>query len=208
MSKTILHIDSSPMGDHSVSRKLTAKIVAELQNSHPDATLIRYDLGTKPLPHVDGLTIGGFFTSADQHNEVLATAVKASDQAVAELLAADYIVIGAPMHNFGIPSTLKAWIDHVVRLGKTFHYTATGAQGLVPSGKKVIIVSSRGGIYSEGPMKVFDHQEAYLRDALGFLGLTDVSFVRAEGVSMGSESLAKALSTADAHITETLKTLA
>ena len=98
------------------------------------------------------------------------------------IMAADVIVIGAPMHDFGIPSSLKAWIDHIVRAGRTVRYTANGPVGLVPSNKKVIIVSARGGFYSDGPMKALDYQETYLTAVLGFIGLTDISFVRAEGV--------------------------
>jgi len=200
MPYTILHIDSSPVADRSVSRKLTAKILAELKATHPDSKIIERDLARNPLPHLDGLTIGAFFTPPEHRNQMLSQAIKKSDEAVDELLAADVIVIGAPMHNFGIPSSLKAWIDHIVRTGRTFKNTTSGPVGLVPSGKKVIVVSARGGVYSDGPMKALDHQEAYLKNVFGLIGLTDISIVRAEGVGSGPEALQAAMRAAENQI--------
>jgi FMN-dependent NADH-azoreductase len=200
MSYTILHIDSSPLGERSVSRKLTAKILRELQDTHPHSRIVTRDLGISPMPHLNGLTLGSFFTPPEQRNEALHEAVKLSDQAIDEVLAADIIVIGAPMWNFGIPSALKAWIDHIVRAGRTFKYGAAGPESLLPKGKKVIIVSSRGGIYSAGPMKLMDYQETYLTAVFGFIGLSDVSFVRAEGIAMGPEAAAAALKAAEAQV--------
>jgi FMN-dependent NADH-azoreductase len=200
MSFTILHIDSSPLGDRSISRKLTAKTISEIKSAHSQVRVITRDLGTAPLPHLDGLTVGSFFTPPEQRNAALHAAVKPSDEAIEELLAADVIVIGAPMWNFGIPSALKAWIDHVVRVGRTFKYGATGPESLLPPGKRVIIVSSRGGVYSDGPMKVMDYQETYLRAVLGFIGLHDVVFVRAEGVAMGPEAVDAALKSAERQL--------
>ena len=208
MSQTILHIDSSPLGDRSVSRKLTAKTLAELQEAHPDARIVTRDLGTAPLPHLDGLTLGSFFTPPDQRSTALHEAVKLSDQVVDELVAADIIVIGAPMWNFGIPSALKAWIDHVVRAGRTFTYGDAGPESLLPKGKKVIIVSTRGGVYSEGPMKMMDYQETYLRAVLGFLGLTDIAFVRAEGVAMGPAAAQAAMQIAETQLGEAVRKVA
>jgi FMN-dependent NADH-azoreductase len=208
MSHTILHIDSSPLGDKSVSRKLTAKLLSELKAKHPDTKIISRDFGAHPLPHLNALTIGAFFTPPDQRNQALAEAVKLSDQAVDELIAADIIVIGAPMWNFGIPSSLKAWIDHVVRAGRTFTYGAAGVESLLPTGKKVIIASSRGGVYSEGPMRAMDHQETYLSAVLGFIGLKDISFIRAEGVAMGEEAVKGALQKADSQLADAVKHVA
>jgi FMN-dependent NADH-azoreductase len=195
-----LHIDSSPLGDRSVSRKLTAKILQELKEAHPNSQIVTRDLGTSPMPHLNGLTLGSFFTPPEQRNAALHEAVKLSDQAIDEVLKADIIVIGAPMWNFGIPSALKAWIDHIVRAGRTFRYGAAGPESLLPKGKKVIIVSSRGGVYSAGPMKMMDYQETYLTAVLGFIGLTDISFVRAEGIAMGPEAAAAALHAAEAQL--------
>jgi FMN-dependent NADH-azoreductase len=205
MSYTVLHIDSSPLGDHSVSRKLTAKTLAELKANHPDTKVITRDLGISPLPHLSGLTVGAFFTPAEQRNDVLNEALKQSDEVIDEVFAADVIVIGAPMWNFGIPSSLKAWIDHIARAGRTFKYGASGPESLLPSGKKVIIVSSRGGIYTSGPMQVMDHQETYLKAVLGFIGLHDVSIIRAEGVAMGEEAVKTAMHSAENQLVEAVK---
>ena len=152
---------------------------------HPDATVIDRDLAAHPLPHLTAEVVGAFFTPADKRSPEQAKAIEPSDKAVDELLAADAIVIGAPMWNFGIPSSLKAWIDHVVRAGRTFQYGANGPAGLIPGGKKAIVVSSRGGVYSAGPYAMMDHQESYLKAILGFMGITDISFATAEGLSMG-----------------------
>ena len=200
MSYTILHVDSSPTGDRSVSRKLTAKAIAELTKQHPGAAVIERDLASDPLPHLNGLTIGAFFTPPGNRNELLSEAVRLSDQLVDEVLAADAIVIGAPMHNFGIPSSLKAWIDHVVRAGRTFQYTEKGPVGLVPADKRVIVALARGGDYSNERMKAFDHQETYLRTVLGFIGLTNTSFVRAEGVAAGPDGAMRAIQSAEAQL--------
>ncbi len=202
MSHTVLHIDSSPLGEHSVSRKLTAKVLAELKITHPDTQVITRDLGTSPLPHLTGMTIGAFFSPPDQRNEALNEAIKLSDEVVDEVFAADVIVIGTPMWNFGIPSSLKAWIDHIIRAGRTFQYSSSGPESLLPAGKKVIIVSSRGGIYSAGPMQVMDHQETYLKAILGFVGLHDISIIRAEGVAMGEEAKKDAIGSAEAQLIE------
>jgi len=196
MSYTILHIDSSPMGDRSVSRKLTSKLVSELAAKQSDSRIVYRDLGANPVPHLSPTTLEAFFTPVEKQTPGLAAAVALSDQLTAELLAADVIVVGAPMWNLGIPSSLKAWVDHVVRAGKTFSYTETGPKGLLDAAKKVIVVSSRGGMYSEGPAQAYDHQETYLKTLFGFLGLSDISFVRAEGVAMGDAALSAALETA------------
>ncbi len=208
MPLTILHIDSSPLGDRSVSRQLTARVWADLKKKHPDSKLIMRDLGASPLPHLDGATIGAFYTPVDQRNEASGKAIALSDQAVDEVIAADIIIIGAPMWNFGIPSVLKAWIDHIVRAGRTFKYGAAGVESLLPPGKKVIIVSSRGGVYSEGPMKLMDYQENYLKAVLGFIGLTDVSFIRAEGVAMGEDAVKRAMQSAEGQLSEAIKHVA
>jgi FMN-dependent NADH-azoreductase len=122
-----------------------------------------------------------------------------SDELIAEVRAADTIVIGAPMYNFSITSGLKAWIDHIARVGRTFQYGANGPQGLV-TGKKVVVFVASGGVYSEGPAAAYDHVTTYLRSTLGFLGMTDVSFVVAEGVSMGEEAVTNAIAKGRAQI--------
>ena len=209
MTQTILHIDSSPLGDRSVSRKLTAKTVAELVAKNPDTKVVVRDLAASPFPHLNATTIGAMYTPADQRNDVLKNAIQLSEDAVEEILAADVIVIGAPMWNFGIPSVLKAWIDHVARAGRTFKYNAQGQiESLVPPNKKVIIISSRGGIYSEGPMKAMDHQESYLTAVFGFIGLTNISFVRAEGVAMGEDAAKNAFAVAEGQVAEAVQLVA
>ncbi len=204
MSHTILHIDSSPLGDNSVTRKLTAKTVAQLREANADSTVITRDLAHSPLPHLSAQTLASFFTPADQRDEAQQNDVKLSDEAIDELIKADTVVIGSPMWNFGIPSVLKAWVDHVARAGLTFKYGETGPEGLLAADKKVIIVSARGGAYSEGPMKAMDFQETYLKSVLEFLGLRDISFVRAEGVAMGPDAAELALKQADEHLAQTL----
>lgn len=199
MPHTILVVDSSPSGESSVTRRLTAKVVAELKAKRPDSAIVKRDLAADPFPHLDGLTLGAFFTPPEQQNALTIDALRRSDAAIDEILAADVIVIGAPMYNFGVPSGLKAWIDHIVRPGRTFKYGAAGPEGLIPAGKKVIIVSARGGVFSEGAAKALDFQETYLATLFGFLGLRDVSVVRAEGVALGPEAASAAISAAEAQ---------
>ncbi len=180
---TILHVDSSVNAGNSVSRALTLDTVSHLTSRDPAADVVRRDLGTTPLPH---LSLADF----------------ADPSVVDEFLAARTIVIGAPMYNFGIPSQLKAWLDRIAVQGKTFRYGANGAEGLA-GGRKVIIVSSRGGVYSSGsPIESFDHQETYLQAFFGFLGVTDIAFVRAEGIAMGDETRERAIQSAKAEITK------
>jgi len=184
----LLHIDSSALGNHSVSRGLTASIVAELVREQPGAEVTYRDLAAQPLPHWSPVA------DAADPAAVLGSAV------LEEFLAADVIVIGAPMYNFSISSSLKAWIDRVAIAGKTFQYTANGPEGLA-KGKRVIIASSRGGFYGQGTAaQSFDFQEPYLRAVLGFLGVTDVEFVRAEGVNVSADHKTEALKTAQASI--------
>lgn len=208
MQHSILQIHTSPLGDHSVSRKLTAKIHAEIKLNHPDTKIVDRDLAISPLPHLSGITVGAFFTPPDQRNETQNESLKLSDELIDEVFAANVIVIGAPMWNFGIPSSLKAWIDHIIRAGRTFTYGASGPESLLPSGKKVIIVSSRGSVYSAGPMQAMDHQETYLKAVLGFIGLHDVSFVRAEGVAMGEEAVKGAMLSAEIQLDDAIKHIA
>ncbi len=181
----LLHIDSSALGAHSVSRELTAAIVDAWKRREPGLEITYRDLAANPLPHWQPV--------AD------AASVPAGDP-LAELLAADVVVIGAPMYNFGIPSQLKAWIDRIVIAGKTFQYTANGPEGLA-GGRKVVVASARGGFYgAESGRADFDFQEDYLRHVLGFIGITDIEFVRAEGIGMGPDQRAKAINDAHAEI--------
>lgn len=191
---TVLHIDSSILGDAAASRELSAEIAAQ-EAARAGATVVRRDLGADPLPHLTG---EDFLGRANEGAE--RTPGQARDAAVLdEFLAADTVVIGAPMYNFSIPSNLKAWIDRVAVAGKTFRYTEAGPEGLA-AGKKVIVVSTRGGAYAEGPAAAMDHQESYLRAVLGFLGVTDIAFVRAEKLGFGPEVRAQSIADARAQI--------
>lgn len=184
----LLHIDSSALGNHSVSRALTAEIVAQFRRTRPDAVVRYRDLAAQPLPH--------WAPAADAGDP----ATLLGNEVMDEFLAADVIVLGAPMYNFGIPSQLKAWIDRIAVAGKTFRYTANGPEGLA-GGKRVIVASSRGGFYGQGSAgEAMDFQENYLRAVLGFLGITDVEFVRAEGVAVSAEHKDQALTAARASI--------
>lgn len=184
----LLHIDSSALGAHSVSRELGAAIATAWKHAHPGATVTYRDVAAQPLPH--------WAPVADASDP----AVRVGGEVLDEFLAADVVVIGAPMYNFGVPSTLKAWIDRIAVAGKTFRYGANGAEGLAGA-KRVIIASSRGGFYSAGtPGAAADFQEAYLRQVFGFLGVTDIEFVRAEGVNISPEHKAQALAAAHAAI--------
>lgn len=208
MSKSVLYVNTSPLGYHSVTRKLTANILAKIATSVPDAKVVERDLAASPLPHLSAVTLSAFSTPPDQLNQAQSEALALSEALVEEVMAADVIVIGAPMWNFGIPSALKAWIDHIVRAGRTFKYGAAGPESLLPAGKNVIIASARGGVYSEGPMQSMDYQEAYLKAVLGFIGLQDIAIVRAEGVAMGEDAAAAAMSTADAQLADAIKQIA
>lgn len=179
----ILHVISSPRGNQSVSIKLGNAVVAKLQAANPGSTLTTRNLAEAPFPHLEEVHIRSFFTPAEAFTPESAAAVKHSDEAIAEIMDADVIVIGAPMYNFSIHSSLKAWIDHICRAGKTFGYSEKGPEGLV-KGKKVYLAISSGGIYTEGPMKAFDFTENYLRALLGFLGMTDIEVFRAEGLKI------------------------
>jgi len=179
----ILHLISSPRGAASFSIKLSNAIVEKLQAKNANSTVKVHSLVNTPFPHLEEAHLNSFFTPAESRSPEQAEAVKHSDEAIAELFDADAIVIGAPMYNFGIPSTLKAWIDHIARAGITFKYGENGPEGLVKN-KKVYLAISTGGVYSDGPMKAYDFTEPYLRAVLGFLGMTDVTAFRVEGVNM------------------------
>ena len=179
----ILHIISSPRSN-SYSVRLGHQIVEKLLAAHPDSTVHERNLTIHPLPHLEEVYVQGIFTPAEARTPQQQAAVRHSDTVIAEVLAADVLVIGAPMYNFSIPSALKAWLDHLVRAGVTFSYGATGPQGLL-TGKKVYLALASGGVYSEGSaMAGYDFMAPYLKPVLGFIGLTDVEVVRVEGTSM------------------------
>jgi FMN-dependent NADH-azoreductase len=197
----VLIIDSSATGDASVSRKLTDAAAETIRRRDSGARIVRRDLNAQPVPHLTGETVPAVRAGV-VNSEVAREALALADALVAELQEADLIVIGAPMYNFGMPSTLKAWFDHVLRAGITFRYSESGPEGLL-KGKKAVVVETRGGLYSEGPAAGFDHQEPHLRTLLGFAGIDDVTFVRAEKLAFGPEAAAAAVADAIGQI-ETL----
>jgi FMN-dependent NADH-azoreductase len=196
----ILHVDSSILGANSITRSLTAAIVAQQQALHPETQVIYRDLASDAPLHLSGAHIAAWQGTAPTET-VVASDVANGTALLDELFAADIIVIGAPMYNFAIPGQLKAWIDRLLIAGKSFRYGANGPEGLLPPGKKMFIASARGGAYVPGtPGASFDHQETHLRGALGFIGLTDVTVIRAEGVAMGPEARQAAIDGANKEI--------
>ncbi len=191
----LLHIDSSVLGDDSASRRLGAAIVARLRDVHPGIEVTYRDLAARTLPHFTPML-------ADGH-----PCIQRNVEILDEFLAADIVVIGAPMYNFTIPTQLKAWIDRILIAGKTFRYTGHGPEGLV-HGKHVVVASARGGIYSEGPATAVDFQETYLRHVFGFIGIRHVEFVRAEGLNLGAGQREAALAGALAKIEGELRVAA
>ena len=195
----LLHIDSAITGEQSVSRQLTARTVAAWQAAHPGTTVQYLDLAQQAPSHLSAQSLG-FRTGQAAATEVERNENALSEALVSQFLASDVIVIGAPLYNFSIPSQLKAWIDRLAQAGRTFKYTDKGPVGLA-GGKTVIVASSRGGMYStsEGG-QAMEHQESYLKVVFGFFGITDVHFVRAEGVGMGPDAKALAFASADKDI--------
>jgi FMN-dependent NADH-azoreductase len=195
----ILHIDSGILGEHSVSRRLTAAVVAQIKAEQPAASVTYRDLVSNPLPHLSGAHLMAANAKPADVDAQVAADVAENSVVLEEFLAADTVVLGVPMYNFSLPSQLKAWIDRVAVAGKTFRYTAEGPEGLA-TGKKVIVISTRGGHYSAGPAAVMDHQESYLLAVLGFFGITDIEIVRAEGLNLSADSKIEAISEAERSI--------
>jgi FMN-dependent NADH-azoreductase len=201
--KNILLIQSSPRGLESYSQRVARSIVSDLEKRHPGTKVVVRDLAKNPPPHVGEAFVGGISTGPEQHTPEQIKALALSDDLIDELSASDILVLAVPMHNFGPPSTLKAWIDHVVRVGRTFSYSQKGPEGML-KGKRVILVLARGGVYSDGPAKPFDFQEPYLRAILGFIGLNDIDVVRVEGGAVNAIGPEKAVASAMAQSKEIL----
>jgi len=196
--KNILLIQTSPRGSLSFSQKIAQTVVRDLQALHPGAALVVRDLAENPPPHIGPAFIIGQQVPPEQRTPDQANALVLSDSLIDELITADVLVLAVPMFNFGVPSTLKAWIDHISRAGRTFSYGANGPVGLL-KGKRAILVLARGGVYTDGPAKPYDFQEPYLRSVLGFLGITDVHAVHVEGVASSAIGPEKALASAAAQ---------
>ncbi len=182
---SILYVKSSILGEHSASNAVVDALHAHWTQKHAGASHVVRNLGVAALPHLDMATLGAMRSESAEAQAGAVTGLKV----LQELLDADTLVLAAPMYNFGIPSTLKAWLDHVIHPGKTFQYGANGPEGLL-KGKKAVLVLSTGGAYTEGPAKSMDFVEPYLRAVLGFIGITDVTVVRAEAQAMGEAGVA------------------
>jgi len=180
---TLLKFDSSPMGERSISRKLTEKFAKSWLHAHPGGKVIERDLTTLNLPVVNGFWVGAAYTPEEARTPEQSATLATSDSLIADLQQADEYVFGVPMHNFGIPSTLKLWIDQIARAGKTFSYGPDGPKGLL-TGKKATLLLASGGVYSEGTvMASFDFVAPYLRAVFGFLGITDITIIAAGGTA-------------------------
>jgi len=196
----ILQINSSARGDASHSTRLAKRFVERLRESAPEAKLTVRDLNAAPHPVLDAATLGALFTSADQRTPEQAARVALDDALIAEIQAADVVVLGVPMYNFGVPAPLKNWIDAISRAGVTFRYTEKGPEGLL-KGKKLYVALARGGRYRNTPA---DTQVPYLKMAFAFLGLTDVQWIYAEGLGMGPDAERNGLASAHEQIEEAL----
>ena len=192
----ILQINASARREGANSTKVANRVTERLQAANPGATVTLRDLAANPVPALDEAMLGALFTPAEQRSAEQAAAVAGYDALIAELQAHDAIVLGVPMYNFGVSTQLKNWIDAVARAGVTFQYTATGPEGLV-KGKTVYVAFARGGIYRD---TANDSQTPYLKSVLGFLGMTDLRFVFAEGLNMGPEAAAKGFAQAEADL--------
>jgi FMN-dependent NADH-azoreductase len=194
---TLLQIKASISHDQGLSSQLANNFVAAYRKSHPDAkVLVREVASAEPVPHLNGERFGAFIAKPEARTDAQHAVVAYSDALIDELKRADIIVIGLPMYNFGVPSQLKAYFDHIARAGVTFKYTATGPVGLI-TGKKVYVFAARGGLYAGSPL---DTQTGYVRDFLAFLGMRDVQFVYAEGLAVSPESREAGLAKAAAEI--------
>src|ERR1700712_64524 len=192
----LLHIDSSILGDHSASRQLSRSVVTAFTAGQPDTQVVYRDLANDALSHFSGATLAAAGPPAEGRDAAQKLEVETNEAPLEEFLAADVVVIGAPMYNFTIPSQLKAWIDRISVAGKTFKYSAQGVEGLAGD-KRVIVAISRGGFYGPGtPAAVGEHLETYLRWVFGFIGVKNVEFISADGIQVGPEHREKAVASA------------
>jgi FMN-dependent NADH-azoreductase len=193
---TLLQLNASIHSEGGQSSQLASRFVQAFRERHPDARIVRRDLATDTVPHLSAERFAAFLSQPQTRSDAQRAVLEYSDALIDELRAADVIVLGLPMYNFGIPSQLKAYFDHIARAGVTFKYTAQGPVGLL-GGKKVYVFAARGGLYAGTPL---DTQTSYVRDFLRFIGIQQVEFVYAEGLSMSTESKAASLAKAAAHI--------
>lgn len=194
----VLIIESSARQQDSISRQLTQQFISQWQAAHPADRITVRDVALNPVPHLDANLLGGWMKPSEQRNDDEQISLDRSNELTDELLAADVLVLAAPMYNFAIPSTLKAWLDHVLRAGVTFKYTPTGPQGLL-TGKRAIMLTARGGIHTGASS---DHQEPYLRQVMGFIGIHEVAFIHAEGVNLSGDFQEKGINHAKAQLAQ------
>lgn len=198
----LLHLDSSPRGDRSISRTLTQHFVTLWKQMHPVVPVTYRDLGRYPVPAIDEAWIAAAFCPPDRLTPELESALMISDELIAELLAANFYVFGIPMYNYSVPASFKAYIDQIVRVRRTFVVGADGYEGLLKD-KKALVITTRGGSYAGEPL---DFQEPYLQAVFDFIGVTDVTFIHAENLAMGAEERQLAIATAHEAIQQVVKT--
>lgn len=200
----ILNIITSPAGENSFSIKLANAIIGKLQSEKPDSSIKIRNLAVDLLPHFDAVHLNSLYIPTEDHTLEMTNITAKTDELISELLEADVVVIGVPMYNFGIPSTLKSWIDFITKPGKTFNYTENGHIGLIPD-KRIFLAISTGDIYSNGALKMLDHTETYLRTILGdFLGMNNIKVIRLEGIALSQfkdTALEKALEDVSKQVT-------
>jgi FMN-dependent NADH-azoreductase len=194
--KTLLQINASMFGENGQSTRLADLFVAGWRDANRDAHVVLRDLAADPVPHLDGQRLGALIANPEQRSAEQQAVVDYSDGLIEEIRRADVIVLGLPMYNFALPSTLKAYLDHITRAGVTFRYTETGPVGLI-GGKKVYVFAARGGMYVGTPEET---QTPYIRTILGFIGIDDVEFIYAEGLAMGEEKKQAGIAAAEAGI--------
>jgi FMN-dependent NADH-azoreductase len=200
----LLQINASIQGENGQSSQLANRFVAGWQSRHPEGRVVRRDLAADPVPHLTAARFAAFLTPAEKHDDEQRAVAQFSDGLIDELRQADVLVLGLPMYNFGVPSQLKAYFDHIARAGETFRYTANGPVGLL-NGKKVYVFAARGGLYAGTAL---DTQTSYVRDFLRFIGIEDIEFVYAEGLAISAESKASGLANAEKHIAKHIERLA
>ncbi len=205
---TLLHLDASPRGERSHSRRLGREFLANWRTAHPGARVLVRDVGLEPPPFVTEAWVEGAFTPAEQHSSAARSAIGVSNQYVDELLAADQVVITTPIYNLSLPAALKAWIDQVVRVGRTFTKSASGLEGLVRGKRVVIVVASGSDLRPTSPGGAYNFLEPYLRAVLGFIGITEVQFVYVHSQNPGDAAGTQALVEAQASLQQLAQTAA
>ncbi len=196
----ILHIDSSPRGDRSISRALSKEFITSWKAAHPHDTITYRDLGHYPVTFVSEDWIAAAYSSPEQHTPEQANAIATSNELIDEFLAADRYVFGIPMYNFSIPANFKAYLDQIVRVGRTFSVDKQGYKGLVHN-KKVMIITARGGTYPDNsPTHSYDRETPYLQLIFGFVGITDIEFIHADGLNLGDEAQSHSIANAQSAI--------